>query len=143
LSTGGVVACVDGSRESEAVLPVAAQWAATLGMELAILTVAEDASPTLDGTRPNRFGPPTPREYVEELAERWRQVVPNTGGEVAFDPISVASGLRQRLAAQPAGLVAVTTHARSGLARVRLGAVAATIVRTSTAPTLVVPLPDL
>lgn len=143
LSVGGVVACVDGSRESEAVLPVAARWAASLDMGLEILTVAEDATPTVGGERPNRFGPTAPGEYVEELAKRWRHVVANTAGEVVFDPIGVAAGLRRRLAAQLAGLVAVTTHGHTGLDRVRLGATAADIVRTSTAPALVVPLPEL
>jgi nucleotide-binding universal stress UspA family protein len=143
LSVGGVVACVDGSPQSEAVLAVAARWAAALDMRLSIVTVAEDAAATLGGERPNRFGPPNPRQYVEQLADRWREAVAGTAGKVVFDPIGVASGLQAHLAAQPAALVAVTTHARTGLDRIRLGATAADIVRTSSAPTLVVPLPDL
>ena len=59
--------------------------------------------------------------------------------EVVRDPVSVASGLRAHLAARPAGLVALAAHARSGLERLRLGATAADLVRTSTAPALVVP----
>jgi nucleotide-binding universal stress UspA family protein len=139
LSTPRLVACVNGP-ESETVLPFAADWAAALQMQLAIVTVAEDAPPTLDGERVNRFGPTDPESYVKELAERWRDTVPDTVGQVVVDPIGVASGLRLHLSHNPAGLVAVTTHARSGLQRVRLGAVAADIVRTSPCPTLVVPL---
>ena len=143
LSVGGVVACVDGSPQSEAVLPVAAQWAVALAVRLSILTVAEDAASALGSDRPNRFGPTDPRRYVDTLADRWQQAAPGAVGEVVFDPIGVASGVRAPLAAKPAGLVAVTTSARSGLDRVLLGATAADIVRTSSAPALVVAQLDL
>lgn len=139
LSVRRLVACVDGSSASEAVLPVAAGWARALDMRLAIVTVAEDVVTTHGaGPAPNRFGPPQPTRYVEQLADRWKDVVPGTVGEVVLDPIGVVSGLRAHLAARPAGLVAVATHARAGLDRLRLGAVAADIVRTSTAPALVI-----
>lgn len=141
LSVDRLVACVDGSQESEAVMPEAARWATTLEMRLAILTIAEDAV-TISGEQSNSFGPPDPRQYVDSLAAHWRAAVAGTTGEVVFDPIGVASGLRAALAARPAGLVAVTTHARTGLERIRLGATAADIVRTSTAPVLVVPMVD-
>ena len=62
------------------------------------------------------------------------------GTEVVYDPISPADGVRAYLDRHPAGLVAVTTHARTGLRRVLVGADAANIVHASTAPTLVVPL---
>ena len=105
------------------------------------LTVAEDVPRALDGTRPNRFGPADPQRYVTELADRWRQHV-DAVGEVAFDPIGVATGVAAHLAARPTALLALTTHARSGLERIRLGATAADIVHKSTAPVLVVPLPE-
>ena len=139
LSVRRLVACVDGSSASEAVLPVAARWARALDMRLAIVTVAEDVATTHGAeAAPNRFGPPQPTRYVEQLADQCKDLVPDTAGEVVFDPIGVVSGLRAHLAAQPAGLVALATHARAGLDRLRLGAVAADIVRTSPAPALVV-----
>ena len=141
LSVGGITACVDGSPESEAVLAEAARWAAALGVRLSVLTVAEDAPRALDGTRPNRFGPADPQRYVTELADWWRQHV-DAVGEVAFDPLGVATGVAAHLAARPTALLALTTHARSGLERIRLGATAADIVYKSTAPVLVVPLPE-
>lgn len=141
LSAGPVVACVDGSSSSEAVLPEAARWASALGLGLTVLTVADDTASTT-GAATNRFGPPDPQGYVDTLAAEWSAVVPGAVGEVVVDPIGVASGVRSRLGTDPAGLLAVTTHARSGLERVRLGSAAADIVRTSTAPVLVVPVPD-
>ena len=142
LAVRRLVACVDGSAPSETVLPVAAQWAAALDMALTIMTVAEDAQMPIGRGRPgNRFGPPDPTDYVARLAAQWRDVVAVTDGQVVYSPISVASGLESHLLAQPAGLVAVTTHARTGFDRIRLGAAAADIVRTSTEPALVVPAP--
>lgn len=132
-----IVACVDGSPNSEAVLPVAAQWATALDMSLAILTIAEDVPPTASGEMRRRWGPADPWAYVEDLAKRWSDVVAATTSAVELDPIGVASGLRAHLFQEPAGLVAVTTHARSGLDRIRLGSSAADIVRTVPVPALV------
>jgi nucleotide-binding universal stress UspA family protein len=142
LSVGGVIACVDGSSASEAVLPEAARWAVALGHELTILTVAEDAAAGSDGKRPNRFGPADPEAYVQRVAAEWTDAAQKVTAVVAVDPISVSSGLRAHLAAHPAALVALTAHARTGFDRVGAGATAADIVRTSTAPSLVVPLPS-
>jgi nucleotide-binding universal stress UspA family protein len=140
LSTNRLVACVDGSPQSEAVLPVAARWASALDMRMAILTVAEQTVATARGHVVNSFGPPEPAQYVEELAASWSDAERHTVGQVVFDPISVTAGLTAHLATEPAGLVAVATRGRTGLDRIRLGATAADIVRTSPAPTLVVPL---
>jgi nucleotide-binding universal stress UspA family protein len=140
LSVHRLVACVDGSRESETVLPVAVQWAAALDMAPSVLTVAEDALQALSGERPNQFGPPDPTGYVNGLVDRLRESAPDTDGEVVRSPLSVARGLQEHLAARPAGLVALTTHARSGFDRLRLGATSADIVRTSPVPVLAVPV---
>jgi nucleotide-binding universal stress UspA family protein len=111
-------------------------------MRLSILTIAQDAARRLAGDRPNIFGPPDPAKYVEQLAERWAGLAPAVVGQVGFDPIGVASGLKAHLASHPTGLVAVATHARSGLDRLRFGATAAEIVGASTAPALVVRVSD-
>jgi nucleotide-binding universal stress UspA family protein len=142
LSVRRLVACVDGSAASEAVLPVATQWAKTFEMSLTILTVAEDALALDDDVHRNRFGPPDPGSYTERLAARWKQIFADTVGEVVVDPVGVASGVRTNLNSRPAGLVAVTTHARTGAERLRLGAVAADVIRESAVPVLVVPLAD-
>jgi nucleotide-binding universal stress UspA family protein len=143
LAVRRLVACVDGSAASETVLPVAAQWAAALDMSLTILTVAEDAPRSLGGGRPaNRFGPPDPHEYVERLAAQWTGPDRDVVGRVVHSALSVASGVDAHVGAEPAGLVAITTHARTGFHRIRMGATAADIVRTSTLPTLVVPVPQ-
>ena len=141
LSESRMVACVDGSPTSESVLPVAAGWARALGMSLTILTVTEDAPPPM---RPERRTSPygesaDAADYVDDLARRWKATVPDVDGRVLRDPIGPAGALRAHLDEEPAGLVALTSHARAGLQRVLLGAAAASIVHISPAPCLVVP----
>ena len=138
LSVPRLVACVDGSQSSEQVLPMAATWASALGMSMTIVTVAEDApGPT------RRYGPDGDAErYLDALVERWRGAASDIDGAVIRDPIGPASGLRAHLDQRPAGLVALTTHARSGMKRALLGAVAASIVHASVAPCLVAPAQD-
>ena len=143
LSVPRLVACVDGSPPSESLLPVAGAWADALGMSLTILTVAEPAPPPVrpDATWYRRHGPEEDADaYIRRLGEKWRDAAKEVNAEVVYDPISPADGLRTYLDQNPAGMVAVTTHARSGLRRVLLGADAANIVHASTAPALVVPV---
>ena len=143
LAVNRLVACVDGSQPSEQVLPVAAGWARLLGAPLSILTVAEPAAPIAGVGRrhTDRYEPDgDPDAYVARLAEQWRTADIDATGIVVRDPISPAEGIKAHLADEMAGLVVVTTHARSGLRRLFLGADAAAIVRASLAPALVVPL---
>jgi nucleotide-binding universal stress UspA family protein len=141
LSTSRIVACVDGSEASELVLPAASGWARALGMSLTILTVVEDVPEPLEPVpRTGRYGSISDAEsYVEELARRWHGTACDVDGQVVRSPIGPASGISRHLDQQPAGLVAVSTHARSGFDRVLRGATAANIVRASVAPCLVVP----
>jgi nucleotide-binding universal stress UspA family protein len=142
LSVPRILACVDGSDASEQVLPVAAAWARALSMSLSIVTVVDDIPSSLrPAQRDVRYGTSgDAADYVAELAQRWRDSVGSVDGLVLRDPIGPANAIRLHLEQQPAGLVAVTTSARSGLDRVRLGAAAASIVRSSVAPCLVTPV---
>jgi nucleotide-binding universal stress UspA family protein len=140
LSAARIVACVDGSDASEEVLPVASGWARALEMSLTILTVAEDAPPPLRPERHRYGNSGDAQAYVDGLVARWSDAAPGVDGQVVSDPIGPARGIQAYLAQEPAGLVALTSHARSGLQRIRFGATAANIVQLSPAPCLVVPL---
>jgi nucleotide-binding universal stress UspA family protein len=143
LSVPRVVACVDGGPPSERVLPVAAAWARVLGMSLTIITVAEPSPPPLrpDGTWHRHHGPDADAaRYVTVLRDAWRDAAKEVQSHVVYDPVGAAEGLKVYLDSDPAGMLAVTTHARSGLRRIVLGAGAAAIVHASSAPVLVVPL---
>ena len=142
LSVPRIVACVDGSDTSEQVLPMGAAWARALRMAMTILTVADDApEPIRPDVQPSRYGSGGDAEsYIDALVEKWSGGVADVDGEVIRDPIGPAGGLRAHLDERPAGLVAVTTHARSGMQRALLGAAAASIVHASVAPCLVAPV---
>ncbi len=126
-------------------LPVAAAWANRLGMALSIITVAEPSPPPVrpGATWHRGHGPQGDAdEYVARLGEAWKDAASDVTVDVVYDPISPAEGVRTYLDGHPAGLIALTTHARSGLERLWLGAHAAAIVYTSTAPAVVVPLAE-
>jgi nucleotide-binding universal stress UspA family protein len=143
LSIRQLVACIDGGPASEQVVPVAVAWASALAMSLTILTVADPSTPPVrpGATWRRTHGPNEDADaYVERVAERYRDAAVAVDTQVVYDPISPAHGLQTYLAEHPAGLIALTTHARTGLRRALLGASAAAMVRWSTAPALVVPL---
>jgi len=140
LSVARIVACVDGSETSEQILPVAAAWASALDLSLTILTVADDVPQAIEGDARDRGYGPDADAYIEGLVATWRDDVGEVDGEVVRDPISPASGLHHHLAERPAGLVAVTTNARSGVDRLLLGATAASLVHASVSPCLVAPV---
>lgn len=143
LSVPRLVACVDGTPPSESVLPAAAAWAGTLGMSLTIATVAEPTPPPVrpDATWRRHHGPQEDAElYLKRLGEEWSGGAVPVETHVVYDPIGPGQGIQAYEDEQPAGLIALTTHARHGLERVVFGAAAADIVRWSRSPALVVPL---
>jgi nucleotide-binding universal stress UspA family protein len=143
LSAGPLVACVDGRAASETVIPVAVDWAAALGMSVTILTVAEPVPPPLRPGAPWRrtIGPDEDADaYVERLGDKWSSAVVSVDTHVVYDPIGAGQGIQAYQDEHPTGLIAVTTHARTGLQRVVFGAGAADIVYWSRTPALVVPL---
>jgi nucleotide-binding universal stress UspA family protein len=141
LSMDRIVACVDGTANADRLLSVASGWARALEMSLVILTVVKDDLPSLEPVRrAGRHGPSTGIDAsVESLVHRWQGSAPEVRGDVLRDPIGPASGIRSYLSEHPAGLVAVASHARSGLQRLLRSDTAASIVHASVAPCLVVP----
>jgi nucleotide-binding universal stress UspA family protein len=110
-------------------------------MSLSILTVTDDQPPTGQTEPRSRYGPSGDIDaYVADLVQQWNGAVSEVDGVVVRDPIGLASGIRAHLHKRPAGLVAVTTHARSGMQRLMMGAEAAKIVHASVAPCLVAPV---
>jgi nucleotide-binding universal stress UspA family protein len=143
LGVDHLVACVDGTPDSELGLAVVAAWGDALRMKVTAVTVAEPCPPPL------RIGVPWRRhhgpnedadEYVRRLGEQWALAAPGLDTTVVYDPIGPAPGMKDYLAAHPTGLVAVTSHVRDPLSHLVFGSGAAEIVHTSTAPVLVIPI---
>jgi nucleotide-binding universal stress UspA family protein len=143
LSVPRLAACVDGSAASETVIPVAVDWAAALGMSVTVLTVAEPTPPPVRPDVPWRrlHGPDEDADaYVQRLAARCSGDGVAVDTHVVYDPIGPGPGIQLYQDEQPTGLIAVTTHARSGVKRAILGAGAAAMVHRSRSAALVVPI---
>ena len=59
-----------------------------------------------------------------------------------YEPVSPTDGICSYIEDHPAALVGVCSHARSGLARIAFGSVAAGVVQRCRSPVLVSPRPD-
>ena len=136
-----VVACVDGSPASAALVAIAVRWAELLAERCIVLTIAEDApEPVTGGPIRRRFGPDgDAEEYLATLVAPFVTAGHAVEAVVRYEPVNVWSGLHRHLLEHPSALVATNTRSRTGLRRLVFGSVAATIVRHSPSPVLVVP----
>ena len=126
-----VMACVDGSRTSEAILPVAERWSRDLGVPLEIVQVIPtdiDARLAKAGVR---SGDVLESSYVHGLA---RRIGGGTDWEVLRDDDPVDALLGH---AEPGTLLAVGTHGRGGVQRLVMGSVAMRLAHRSAHPLLV------
>ena len=138
-----VVACLDGSIESEQVIPVAATWARSLRVPLVLTVVTRphlDSIPTTSHD-PDRggFDPEAALQLaVSSVTAGWPdlQVI----SRVTSYPWNVADALSISLERHPAQLVAVATHIRDGWSRLIHPSTTARIVSQLAAPVLVVPI---
>jgi nucleotide-binding universal stress UspA family protein len=139
--SSGVVACVDDSPASADLVAVAVRWAELLAERCIVLTVAEDApEPVTGGPIRRRFGPDGDAEaYLAALVEPFITAGHAVEAVVRYEPVNVWGGLYRYLLDHPTALVATNTRSRTGLRRLVFGSVAATIVRHSPSPVLVVP----
>jgi nucleotide-binding universal stress UspA family protein len=139
--SSGVVACVDDSPASAALVTVAVRWADLLGERCTVLTVAEDApEPVSGGPIRRRFGPDGDAEgYLAALVAPFLTAGHAVEAVVRYEPVNVWGGLYRYLLEHPASLVATNTRSPKGLRRLVFGSVAATIARHSPSPVLVVP----
>jgi nucleotide-binding universal stress UspA family protein len=142
VSAPRVVACVDGTQESEAIIPIAIAWAAALHLDVTILTVAEPVPESVrhPGTYPRMHGPHGDADaYVDGLAAAWTGSVKVTG-TVIYDPVDVDGAIVDSLNAHPAALVVTGTRRPKGLRRLVFGSTPAAVAHRSPAPVLVVPI---
>lgn len=127
---GPVVACLDGSRRSEQIVPVAEAWADALGVGLELVTSLDPDVGAGEGHRE----PPDVVEagYVATVARRAGATWEVLHGD------HPARAVAHHTQARAASMVVVGTHGRTGLARVVMGSVGMRIVHHSPRPTLVV-----
>lgn len=134
--SGPIVVTVDGSKESEAALPLAAAWAHELGTTTWIVNVAD--STTTAGLAETDL---LETAYPARLAEGLRSL---SDHDVQFDelhdrhPDRAVPGYAAR---HDASLIIASSHGRSGLSRLAMGSITAGFVRHATCPVVVIRLP--
>ncbi len=137
-----VVACLDGSPESEQVIPFAAEWAMGLRVPLMLLIVARpllDSMPLRSSADPSRFDPETILRRVDASTRvQWPDI--DVHSHLLSYPWNVADALTIYLDRNPAQLFAVATHLRTDWARLVHPSTTARIVHQLAAPILVVPI---
>jgi nucleotide-binding universal stress UspA family protein len=141
--TKRLVVCVDGTPESEGLVTVAAAWASALGLAISIVTVAEPVPESVreHGHYGRMFGPDIDGDqYIAGLVGQWRDRIPGIDGTAIYNPVTVGGAVVEHLETEPPALVLLGTRARTGLPRLVLGSVAATVVHESPCPALVFPL---
>jgi nucleotide-binding universal stress UspA family protein len=131
--TGRIVACLDGSPESERTLQPARRWAVALDRPLWLVTVAD---PGRQGEGVTGHEPPE-SGHLAALAGR---LVGVDDWAVLYDkdPAHALVGLAASTAV-PTALLVMATHGRTGWDRLRLGSVTIAAVQGATTPVLVVP----
>jgi nucleotide-binding universal stress UspA family protein len=117
-----IVVSLDGSTESEQVLPLAIDWAKQLKLRLTLAGVVRASDGNGDHT--------AEREYLSNHLSKAQREVPESGLELveANDP---ATGLCELLATRDTAIIALSTHGRSGVDRHPLGSVAQAVMLRS------------
>jgi nucleotide-binding universal stress UspA family protein len=135
-----VVACVDGSKLSEAILPVASRWADDLDLRLDLVQVVTDQSG--EAAAAIASGDVMESSYVRALARWLRAEGVSPEWEVLHgrDPVGPILDYAR---AVPETVVALATHGRSGWSRVAMGSVAMRLAHESPVPLLVYRPPAL
>jgi nucleotide-binding universal stress UspA family protein len=135
---------LDGSRLAEGILPFVLQIAAPLDLEVVLVRVEQPIAPqAIEGTthftvddiaaRLNKA-----REYLAPVAaDLRRQGVQVTTDARYGDPVTeIVAAARE----SGAGIIAMTTHGRSGFTRLLFGSVAEAVLRQATVPVLMMRL---
>ena len=150
LSFKTLLLCLDGSQQSEAMLPHAAAWAEGLKMSIRILHVAPPPAP------PDAEIPPGREHDAEECHHEARQRIEayleKVAARLSFGSVRAtweviesdnpAHTICQVAGSLPGAVVALATRGNGGLGLLALGSVAMKVAHDSPVPVLVVRAPD-
>jgi nucleotide-binding universal stress UspA family protein len=129
-----IVVALDGSERSESILPEAVHLARKLNAEIDVLRVAMPVVAATAGEAPIVIPPEDLMPYLQQVVG----VLDRLG--VKARPVALegraASSIVAYLRDSGASLLCMTTHGRSGLARILLGSVAEEVVHKAPCPVL-------
>jgi nucleotide-binding universal stress UspA family protein len=134
LRGGRMMVPLDGSKAAEAILPFARDWSRHFDIEPWPVSIVDpEADTRLVESQPTDV---LDSGYVNRISDRLARDGLQGGWEVLRDgdPAGALAAYSRRL---PASLVAMTTHGRTGLARLAMGSVAARVVHDSESPLLI------
>jgi nucleotide-binding universal stress UspA family protein len=134
-----LVVGIDGSAYSTAILTIATSFAVALGLDVTLVTVVDPET--------QRAGGPSPSNSPElanlkQLGGR----LEGDCGAVACEVLAasdVADAIVEFAGQRPGTVIALTSHGRTGLARITIGSVTMAVVRDATCPVLTVRPPGL
>lgn len=132
--SGPMLVPLDGSETGAEILPIAAEWVTGFGFTPSVVTVVESGSGAaagVDFTPANEAA--VPHNGSDDLSELTGAP---TDWEVLHGP-DVADAIVQHAKDSSASLIALTTHGRTGLARLLMGSVAMSIVHKAPCPVLI------
>lgn len=127
-----MVVCVDGSSVADPVVPVAAHWATALGLDVHVAVVIHP----LDFA-----GVGFPKDVVDAIVARFVALGVDAA-PVVLHGAHTAGAIADYASEVSAAVVAMSTHARGGVARAALGSVAMGTVGLVECPVLLVPMAD-
>jgi nucleotide-binding universal stress UspA family protein len=137
---------LDGSKRAEAILPYVEQLAHACGAELVFLEVIEKLPPHAVVVAPSNLADGAQqraeelRSYVEQLAARYRERgVAARGVLVQGTP---TEGILACAEQERADLIAMASHASSGITRLLTGSVAAEVLHRARIPLLLIKAED-
>ena len=141
MSAKRILFCTDFSRLSDAALPLASSIARERGAALIILHIQEP--PTVYAAGELYYGPIKPDE--DTLKQMLHRVTPAdpavscTHQMIIGDPATEIVRVAQE---EGVDMIVMSTHGRTGLARVLMGSVAEKVVRRAHCPVVVFKQPD-
>jgi nucleotide-binding universal stress UspA family protein len=138
LRFGSVLVPLDGSSQSESILPTVIELAKLYGAGVKLLRVGWLAPAAMDYPVHAAIPPVTPEELEATLeAPRARLQAAGLKVETAVSFGFEADEILAAIEREPGTLLAMTTHGRTGLDRWLFGSVAEKVLRACTCPVLV------
>ena len=130
-----LLVCLDGSATADSILPTARQWARALGLQVLLVHVAYPSAGPYLGAEEDHEPTRLVLQHLHGVADALRA----DGLEARVDLVEDTSPARGILRASTdlmADVVAMSTHGRTGLARLLLGSVATEAIRCLPVPVL-------
>jgi nucleotide-binding universal stress UspA family protein len=127
-----MLVCVDGSTVADPIVPVATRWATALGLDVHVAVVIH----------PLDFeGVSFPDEAVDAIVARF-VAAGVEAAPVVLRGVHTAGAIADYASEVPVALIAMSTHARGGMARFALGSVAMGTVGLAECPLLLASTPE-